>query len=84
MSFSYYKGLDKVSRARYDEKLTLIGLNECSHKLPEGSWENNPLKWPKLHLGNVFTYLLKTPSKFLLFTFIFTVDLYVTHKDYAQ
>lgn len=64
MSFDYYEGLDTVSRSRYDEKISLIGLNECPYKLPAGSWENNPLRWPNLHLGNVFTYLLKTPGVF--------------------
>ncbi|XP_045180321.2 uncharacterized protein LOC123539668 [Mercenaria mercenaria] len=62
MSFKYFDDLDSVSKARYNDKLNLIGLAECPYKLPAGTWENNPCKWPSVEYGDIHNYLIETPG----------------------
>lgn len=63
MAFDYYEGLDNCSKLRYDQKLKLIGLNECPYKLPAGAWKNDPTKWPLIEYGDIHNYLVETPGK---------------------
>ena len=59
MSFDYYEGLDCTSKARYDQKIKLIGLNECPYKLQAGCWKNDPTNWPTIEYGDIHNFLIE-------------------------
>ena len=75
MMFGYTKTLDNQAKARYDQKVSVIGLKDCPYDLPADSWVNNPTKWPEVQWPDVYSYLVETPGKQILyFSGIWTGD----------
>ena len=62
MSFQYLDSLLGDARTRYDKKLSFIGLSECPYRLPQGSWSNDPTRWPEMEYGDMYAYLIETPG----------------------
>ena len=60
--FGYSKTLDSNSKARYDQKLKVLGLKDCPYDLPADCWINNPTKWPEVQYPDVYSYLIETPG----------------------
>ena len=62
MSYTYFETLASAAKERYLLKLSASGLTECPYKLPAGSWQNNPTRWPDLQWPDVFSYLIESPG----------------------
>ncbi|CAG2217991.1 unnamed protein product [Mytilus edulis] len=63
----YAYGLPAEARTRYQEKLA---YNKGLDRLPDpyaitkSEWVNDPSIWPELDFGQVYLYLIETPSMF--------------------
>ncbi|CAC5408719.1 unnamed protein product [Mytilus coruscus] len=63
----YAYGLPAEARTRYKEKLN---FNKGTESLPDpytvinSEWVNDPRMWPELDFGQVYLYLIETPSMF--------------------
>jgi hypothetical protein len=63
----YIKGLPIEARGRYYQKLA---YDKETKTLPDPyginneNWVNDPCLWPELEFGQVYTYLIETPSLF--------------------
>ena len=59
----YVRGLDKVARGRYKEKLA---YNEGICQLPDPyaltGWTDEMKNWPDLSFGDIYIYVIETPS----------------------
>jgi hypothetical protein len=64
MSYEYKDSLPGDALARYNAKLEAVGLLDCPYRLTQTSWINNPTQWPHIEFGNIYNYLIKSPSKF--------------------
>ena len=62
MSYNYMGELPAAALARYESKLRILGLDRCPYQHPANSWLNSPNEWPKLEYGDVYNYLIKSPS----------------------
>ena len=65
MAYDYVQSLDNAARERYDGKLQVIGLTECPFRLAGDHWINDPTDWPHVEFGDIYTYLLDTPGKYI-------------------
>ena len=63
----YASSLPDESRARYQEKLTVINM-QCPYTLAADLRENDPTKWPTLTLYEISYYLTQHPGKALNLT----------------
>ena len=62
---TYVNKLDSTARARYKFKLSYDNEKNClpdPYTLP--NWINNPSEWPDLSFGDIYIYLIETPSQF--------------------
>ena len=67
MSYHYYEQLIGADKSRYDDKLKEIGMTCCPYKVKADTWVSNPLKWPHVDFGQLYTYLIESPSKSFLY-----------------
>ena len=62
----YFTALDRVAKSRYESKLTDKGRSNEEIMLPDPyalkEWHNDPLSWPDLTFGDIYTYLIDTPG----------------------
>lgn len=63
----YALRLDKISQERYLNKLTLKDGNSTfiiddPYAILSHQWQDDMLKWPDIHFGNIYTYLLNAPG----------------------
>ena len=62
----YFTALDPVAKSRYESKLTYKGHSNEEIMLPDPyalkEWHNDPLSWPDLTFGDIYTYLIDTPG----------------------
>ena len=61
----YYKGLDAIAKARYQDKLKLLGLTEKDDPYdPENSCKflDNMAQWPRIEYGHIFCYFIDRPG----------------------
>ena len=62
----YFTALDPVAKSRYESKLTYKGRSNEEIMLPDPyalkEWHNDPLSWPDLTFGDIYTYLIDTPG----------------------
>ena len=63
MLSTYAQSLPPDSKARYELKLELVGLQTCPYALPSRIWKNDPSVWPLVHYGDVYNYLIDTPGE---------------------
>ena len=62
----YFKKLDPIARARYLEKLKLLGLGESGDPYDEKNDPNfvdDMTKWPGVEYGHIFCYFIDRPGK---------------------
>ena len=64
MSYDYFDTLDSDHQEIYNSKLNAAGLQQCPYKLHADSWINDPLKWPSVEYGDIYTYLIDNPKLF--------------------
>ena len=63
----YFLQLDPVAKARYAEKLQLVGLSEQEdpYKLWEdGKFKDDMTMWPSVEYGHIFCYFIERPGIF--------------------
>ena len=63
----YFQALDPVAKARYTEKLLLVGLSEQEdpYKLwKDGKLKDNMKLWPPVEYGHIFCYFVDRPGVF--------------------
>ena len=65
MSYDYHYNLGNDAKVRYEQKLALVGLDQCPYKLPSDVWVEDPTKWPELEYPDLYNYLVNTPGKCL-------------------
>ena len=59
----YVKTLNSVARSRYLAKLTYNkGLSTLPDPFNLKGWENNPMLWPDVTYGDIYTYLIDMPG----------------------
>ena len=61
----YFSGLQGCARARYLEKLHLLGLEECNDPYSESNsskFVDNMTLWPPLEYGHIFGYFVTRPD----------------------
>ncbi|XP_041371313.1 uncharacterized protein LOC121384798 [Gigantopelta aegis] len=64
MSYDYYDSLESQVKGRYDGKLAIINCHMCPYRLPAGVWKNQPMEWPELQWGDVYSFLIESPGVF--------------------
>lgn len=64
MNYDYIDTLDDVSKARYIEKVSLVGLLECPYRIRKCEWTDDPTKWPQITNMDIVQYLIQSPCKF--------------------
>ena len=62
MSYEYQENLPPETKARYNQKVKLVGLDKCPYKFAGDEWINNPMEWPSIQYPDVYYYLIKTPD----------------------
>ena len=66
---SYFQGLPKDARDRYEQKLFLSGLSlEEDPYSPNrsGEWSPDVAKWPSIEYGDIFSYFISRPGTFTM------------------
>ena len=64
MSYSYFDTLDKDHQELYNSKLRAASLDCCPFKIHEDTWKNDPMLWPSIEYGDIYTYLIDFPRLF--------------------
>ena len=62
---SYFRGLAKDARDRYEQKLILSGLSleEDLYSLNKsGEWSRDITRWPSIEYGDIFSYFISRPG----------------------
>ena len=60
----YILQLSSVSRQRYIEKLTKVGLSNDPYCLESPEWEKDPEKLPSLSWSDIMLFMASTPSPY--------------------
>ena len=66
---SYYQGLEKKTKERYELKLKVAGLSlQDDPYSPDrsGQWSIELVWWPKIEYGDIFSYFISRPGTFTL------------------
>ena len=66
---SYFQGLPKDARDRYEQKLILSGLSLEEHPYSRnrnGEWSPDVARWPRIEYGDIFTYFISRPGTFTM------------------
>lgn len=61
----YYHALDQPSKARYLEKLTILGLDEKYNPCAtynNGSFKDNMALWAPVEFGHIWCYFIERPG----------------------
>ena len=77
MSYCYLDELMSGAKQRYLEKLEVIKLKECPHRLPEGSWSGEMSGWPSVEYPDIYEYLINTPGNLLIFFLFYDRNLFL-------
>ena len=62
MAYQYFEKLTISEKSRYQLKCDFIGPNDCPYRQPADRLVDDPSKWPDIHFGDIYTYLIDTPS----------------------
>ena len=64
MAVAYVDALSDEAKARYQGKLSAIGIDLCPFSINNGAWLNDPSEWPNIQYGDVYNYLIESPSEY--------------------
>jgi hypothetical protein len=59
---TYIDSLPESSIGRYNEKLSLVGLEKCPYEMIEDVWSIDPSRWPQMQYHDLYHYLIKSPG----------------------
>jgi hypothetical protein len=60
---TYIDSLPESSIGRYNEKLSLVGLEKCPNEMIEDVWSIDPSRWSQMQYHDLYHYLIKSPGK---------------------
>ena len=66
-TLKYIETLSDEAGSRYTLKLDVVGLKFCPISSDETSWLNDPSGWPSVEYGDIYNFLIESPSKCCVF-----------------
>jgi hypothetical protein len=61
-TLKYTESLSDEAGARYKLKLEAVGLEFCPMSDVQ-TWLNDPCGWPSIEYGDIYNFLIESPSK---------------------
>jgi hypothetical protein len=59
---TYIDSLSESSIGRYNEKLSIVGLEKCPYEMIEDVWSIDPSRWPQMQYYGLYHSLMKSPG----------------------